>query len=66
MTAAEDAEASDLMLDSEVAKLLLVATQTLANRRARGEGPPYIKLGSGRIRYRRAEVLAWLEESTIR
>ena len=29
--------------------------------RHRGYGPKFVRIGPGRIRYRRADVLAWLE-----
>lgn len=32
--------------------------------RHKGYGPPYKRLGPNRIRYRRGEVLAWLDERT--
>ncbi|MFA1551643.1 helix-turn-helix transcriptional regulator [Actinomadura chokoriensis] len=47
----------------EVAALVKVSEQTLANWRSRGYGPPYRKLSdgrSGRVRYRRSAVEAWL------
>lgn len=47
----------------ETGALMKVTEQTLANWRSRGTGPPYRKLSdgrSGRIRYRRSAVEAWL------
>lgn len=41
-----------------------VAVKTLQNRRLRGEDPPYIKLGVS-VRYRKADVDAWLESNTV-
>ncbi|WP_411097157.1 helix-turn-helix transcriptional regulator [Streptomyces sp. 020-2-3H-GM] len=52
----------------EVAALAKVAVQTLANWRAMKSGPRYTKLSSGRtgrIRYRRSDVLAWLDERQV-
>lgn len=37
---------------------------TLANMRSRGEGPPFLKLPSGSIRYRLADILACERAST--
>lgn len=51
-----------LMNIEEVADLLGVARHTVYQWRSRGDGPPGYRLGGGRVRYRRAEVLAWLEE----
>jgi predicted DNA-binding transcriptional regulator AlpA len=64
VTGTEDAP-PDLMLDTEVAELLQLKRQTLANRRSLGHGPPYIKLGRGRIRYSRKAIMAWLEQNTV-
>jgi predicted DNA-binding transcriptional regulator AlpA len=52
----------------EVADLLRVSEQTLSNWRGRGDGPVYVKLGSGRtatIRYPEAEFQAWLERARV-
>ena len=38
--------------------------QTLANHRSLGIGLPYIKLPSGRIRYRRADIEALISGAT--
>ncbi|WP_413800120.1 helix-turn-helix transcriptional regulator [Streptomyces iranensis] len=46
----------------QLADELGVSVGTLANWRWRGEGPRYLKLGSGRsspIRYQREDVDAW-------
>jgi excisionase family DNA binding protein len=46
-----------------VAELLRLTRNTLEKWRVRGEGPPFVKLG-GAVRYRRSDVLAWIEENT--
>lgn len=59
----------DLLKPQEVSKLLNVAVQTLANWRSLGIGPSFQKLSptrSGRVRYRRADVLLWLAEAQKR
>lgn len=51
-------DAFDLyMTPDEVADRLRQSTQTLANLRARGEGLPFVKLATGAIRYKMADVL---------
>lgn len=55
----------DLMTESETAELLSCAPKTLANQRSRREGPPYIRLSRGAIRYSRKAVTNWLEERTV-
>jgi excisionase family DNA binding protein len=51
----------ELLTEAEAAKLLTVSTVTLARWRREGTGPPWFRVG-GRFRYRRDELLAWLEE----
>lgn len=49
---------------AQLAEELEVSTRTLANWRWAGIGPRYTKLGDGRtarVRYRRADVDAWLK-----
>ena len=45
---------------SEAAELLRLGKSTLDRMRLTGEGPRYCKLG-GAVRYRRADLEAWLE-----
>lgn len=51
----------DIMTIAEVGDRLGVAVQTLYNWRAAGKGPPGFRLG-GKLRYRRSDVEAWLDE----
>lgn len=39
--------------------------RTLEDWRYRGDGPPFVRMGR-RIRYRRADVDAWLVKNTVR
>ncbi len=55
----------DLMKDAEAAHMLLMSPKTLANKRSRREGPPYVRLSGGAIRYSRAAVLAWIRANTV-
>jgi excisionase family DNA binding protein len=52
------------MSTREVAALLGLSDKTLANWRCseEGRGPPFHKFG-GRVRYKRSEVLAWIDEN---
>ena len=50
----------DLLTAREVGRILRLAPGTLANARSRGEGVPYLKLGTA-VRYRRHDVTAWVE-----
>ena len=56
-------EKEELILTSEAAELLKLATGTLQNWRTRGGGPPYIRIG-GRIVYDREATLAWARSKT--
>ena len=62
--AVEPAEV-DLMKPEDAAALLLQAPKTLANQRSRREGPPYVRLPNGVIRYSRKALLAYVEENTV-
>lgn len=58
-----------LLTPQQVSALTQLEMKTLANLRWRKTGPPYVKLGAGRgapVRYRRGEVLEWLEDHTDR
>ncbi|MGH9640588.1 MAG: helix-turn-helix transcriptional regulator [Bryobacteraceae bacterium] len=49
-----------LLTDSEVAALLGASLQTIRNWRWRGEGPRYVKLGGRMVRYRPADLAAFI------
>ncbi len=55
----------DLMRDHEAAHMLDMSPQTLANRRSRGEGPPFVRLSRNAVRYSRKAVARWIEENTV-
>ena len=57
--------ADDMLTTRDVAEWLGVSVQFLEIARHRGYGPKFVRIGPGRIRYRRADVLAWLEERTF-
>jgi hypothetical protein len=61
-----DAHAGDpLMREQDVAPLLTVTVKTLQAWRVSGNGPRFIKLGSGLrspVRYRRSDLLKFLSE----
>lgn len=51
-----------LLTSAEVARALKVTPSTLCHWRARGFGPRVFWIGPGSPRYRREDVLAWLEQ----
>ena len=54
----------ELLSTKELANWFGVSLQWLEIGRHRGYGPPFLRVGPQRIRYRRADVLAWLVERT--
>lgn len=65
--AAAALSAEELLTPKQTATLLGVSLNTLPMWRWQGKGPPFIKLGDGpfaAIRYRRSELLLWLEART--
>jgi hypothetical protein len=55
-------DASDLLTPDQVATLLHVRPKTLANMRTRREGPPYVRVTGGLVRYSRRALTDWLSE----
>ena len=53
-----------LMTTNEVAKFIGVAPYTIAKYRMKKMGPKYLRMGIKTIRYRKSDVIAWLERIT--
>ena len=51
----------DLVTEREAAAILMASVQTLRNWRWRGEGPRFRKIGQRLVRYRRADLEAFIE-----
>ena len=49
------------LTEADVSKWLKLSRQWLAAARCRGGGPPYVWLGRGLVRYRRKDVISWLD-----
>ena len=49
----------NLLHADDVAELLGIPVATLANWRASGKGPPYLRVGR-HVRYRNVDVEAWI------
>jgi hypothetical protein len=64
LAAANNGDADDLLSTCELAAWLEVSEQFLEIGRHRGYGPRFVRLGPRRIRYRRADVVAWLKTRT--
>lgn len=50
-----------LITEMELSKMLNVKPATIRQWRARGTGPPYLRINSRLIRYDRQVIEAWLE-----
>lgn len=57
-------EAEPLLMEVQAAKILNVSPRTLQNWRITRNGPLYIRAGRA-IRYRRCDVVAWIDANTI-
>lgn len=52
------------MTQDELAGELKVPPRTLSQWRYLGRGPAYVKVG-GRVRYRRSDVEAWMQDNRV-
>ena len=59
------APASKLLTPAEVAELIGCTAGNLARWRKRRQGPPYVVLTSRLVRYREADVQAWLASRVV-
>lgn len=53
---------ASLLTEAEAAKLLKFTPRFLQARRVRGDSPPFVRISSRAIRYRRSDLVAWIEE----
>jgi len=56
-----DGDPNDLFTPQQVAGYLRVTISWLSVARSKGFGPPFIKVGPHMIRYRRRDILKWLQ-----
>jgi predicted DNA-binding transcriptional regulator AlpA len=52
--------------DKALARMLDLSVETIQQWRGRDEGPPYAKLGPRAVRYRLADVRAWMSANVKR
>lgn len=50
-----------LLSESEAAKFIRYSKRSLQNWRVRGGGPRYVRVSARSVRYRRRDLLAWIE-----
>ena len=54
---------SDSLIDeSAAARILGVSIKFLQKRRTTGDGPPFVRISSRCIRYRRSDLKSWSED----
>lgn len=55
-----------ILSEQELAEWLVTSRATLQRQRAKGSGPPFIRLSERRVGYRRSAVEQWLNTRTCR
>ena len=55
-----------LLDESEAGKMLGFTVKGMQNRRWKGQPPAYVKVGGRHIRYKLADIMAFIDENTIR
>jgi predicted DNA-binding transcriptional regulator AlpA len=53
-----------LLAEVHAAELLGLSTRTLQSWRSKSEGPPFVRAGRA-VRYRRRDLLAWMDANTV-
>ena len=56
-----DQDPTSLLTEAQAARLLNFTPRFLQARRARGDGPPFVSISARAIRYRRIDLLDWIE-----
>mgnify|MGYP001797023064 FL=1 len=54
-----------LMDEREAASILCYSVRALQNWRHRGGGPKYVKVSARSVRYRRRDLLEWVESRIV-
>ena len=52
----------ELLCTKSAARILDLSHRTLENYRQMGKGPCYLRLGGRMVRYRKADLLEWMDE----
>ena len=55
-------EGEELITEEQVAELLTVSVSTVRRLRVSGKGPRYIRVSERVVRYKRRDVLAWMDQ----
>jgi excisionase family DNA binding protein len=59
-----NADADAMLAEVHAAKLLNLSTRTLQAWRLSSRGPAFVRAGRA-VRYRRSDLLAWIEANTV-
>jgi len=62
---AGDADLDRLMDEREAASVLCYSVRALQNWRHRGGGPKFVKVSARSVRYRRRDLLRWIDARTV-
>ncbi|RYG91017.1 DNA-binding protein [Loktanella sp. IMCC34160] len=54
-----------MMTEVEAADVLCYTVRALQNWRHRGGGPKFVKVSARSVRYRRRDLLAWINDRTV-
>lgn len=60
-----DSDLDQLMDERETALILCYSVRALQNWRHRGGGPKFVKVSARSVRYRRRDVLEWVEQRIV-
>ena len=55
-----------LMDERAAADILCYSVRALQNWRHRGGGPHFVKVSARSVRYRKRDLLAWIEDRTVK
>lgn len=55
----------ELLSQRQVAMLLGVSGRTIEGWRARGTGPPFLRLSARAVRYRSSDIEQWLDQRRV-
>ncbi|MGH7308766.1 MAG: helix-turn-helix transcriptional regulator [Candidatus Rokuibacteriota bacterium] len=61
----EEAATGELLSQRQVALRLGISTRTLEGWRARGVGPPFLRLSARAVRYRSVDLEQWLDRRRV-
>ena len=60
-----NSDLDQLMDEKEAASILCYSVRALQNWRHRGGGPKFVKVSARSVRYRRRDLLEWVEQRII-